>query len=226
LGQTHRAISLLDQAKSLREIIIKQSDDEAILPEALLFLTTQDSLMSPVGAHTVHPNISVMLPSSYNELPNSSGSVEDKINAAIEDMFKDNQSYACTPQNTNHHQEKESHHPSPSPPPYTSCNQGCKSATNWVSLGSDFDCQVLDHLNLYTEGDECLKIKKMAGKEHAQPRIVLAKTSNNKKSYYEGIFICPEYGKGDDSCRASEFIHIYFSLSFMCISHCLEQKHK
>jgi hypothetical protein len=152
--------------------------------------------MSMIGAHTVEPSISVIPPSSYNELPNSSGSVEDEINAVIEDMFKDNQSYACTPQKTNQHQEKKSHHPSPPPPPYTSCNHGSKFATNWVLLGSDFDRQVLDHPYLHPEGDVCLEIEKMARKEHVQPIIGWAKTSNNKKSYCEGIFICPEYGKG------------------------------
>jgi hypothetical protein len=44
LVQTHRAISLIDQAKSLQAIIMKQRDDDAILQKALLLLTTQASL--------------------------------------------------------------------------------------------------------------------------------------------------------------------------------------
>jgi hypothetical protein len=41
LMQTHMTISLIDQAKSLQAFIMKQSDDEAIIQEALLLLTTQ-----------------------------------------------------------------------------------------------------------------------------------------------------------------------------------------
>ncbi len=57
LAEIHRAISLLDQVKSLGEINEKQWEDEANLQEAFGLLASQNYCMGCTIAHTVPPNI-------------------------------------------------------------------------------------------------------------------------------------------------------------------------